>query len=159
PPLVRRGVLLDIAGWKGQSHLPQKYGISADELKACAATEGVEVKSGDVLFVRTGFDTLWKDEATYLQAAGVSKSGTLWAGEKGVLAVGADTMAWDAPDEIDPETGATLFAHFYLLPKKGIYIIENLRLDELARDRRWVFAFIGLPMKLQGATGSPLRPI
>ena len=159
PPLVRRGVLLDVAGWKGQAKLPLKYGISADELKSCAAAQKVEVKPGDVLLVRTGYDTIWKDEATYLQAAGVSKSGTLWAAERGVAAVGADNMAWDVPDEIDPDTGATLFAHYYLLPKKGIYIIENLRLDELARDKRYEFAFIGLPMKLQGATGSPLRPI
>src|SRR3954468_9379300 len=68
-------------------------------------------------------------------------------------------MAWDAPDERDPETGATLFAHVYLLPQKGIYIIENLALDELARDRVREFAFVGIPLKLRGATGSPLGPL
>ena len=89
----------------------------------------------------------------------MGKSGTLWAAERGVVAVGADNMAWDVPDERDPETGATLFAHVYLLPQKGIYIIENLNLEELARDRRWEFAFIAAPLKFQGATGSPLRPL
>jgi kynurenine formamidase len=89
----------------------------------------------------------------------VGKSGTLWAAERQVTAVGADNMAWDAPSERDPETGATLFAHLYLLPQKGIYIVENLNLEELARDRQYTFAFIGLPLKLQGATGSPLRPL
>ena len=89
----------------------------------------------------------------------MAKSGTLWAAERGVAAVGADNMAWDVPDERDPESGATLFAHLYLLPKKGIYIIENLNLEELARDRRHVFAFIGIPLKFRGATGSPLRPL
>jgi kynurenine formamidase len=112
-----------------------------------------------VLLVRTGFGPLWNDEAAYLRAAGVGKSGTLWAAEQGVVAVGADNMAWDAPDERDPETGATLFAHLYLLPQKGIYIMENLALEELARDRRYEFAFIGIPLKLRGATGSPLRPL
>jgi kynurenine formamidase len=68
-------------------------------------------------------------------------------------------MAWDAPDDRDPETGATLFAHVYLLPQKGVYIIENVYLEELARDRRWEFAFVGAPLKFQGATGSPLRPL
>ena len=48
-------------------------------------------------------------------------------------------MAWDVPGERDPETGATLFAHVYLLPQKGVYIIENLNLEELARDRRYAF--------------------
>jgi kynurenine formamidase len=89
----------------------------------------------------------------------VGKSGTLWAADKGVAAVGADNMAWDVPGQRDPETGATLFAHSYLLPQKGIYIIENVNLEELARDRRWEFAFLGIPLKFQGATGSPLRPL
>jgi kynurenine formamidase len=68
-------------------------------------------------------------------------------------------MAWDAPDELDPEPGSTLFAHLYLLPQKGIYIIENLNLEQLARDRCYVFGFVGIPLKFQGATGSPLRPL
>jgi kynurenine formamidase len=159
PPLLGRGVLLDIAGWNGQSPLPPMYGISADEMKACAADQGVTVSPGDVLLVRTGFGTLWNDEKTYLQAAGVSKSGTLWAAEQGVTAVGADNMAWDVPDEPDPDSGATLFAHIYLLPQKGIFIIENLNLEELARDRCYCFAFVGIPLKFRGATGSPLRPL
>jgi kynurenine formamidase len=159
PPLVGRGVLLDVAGWKGQSPLPPAYSISANDLTACAAAQGVEVRRGDVLLVRTGYAALWNDEAAYLRAAGVGKSGTLWAAERGVVAVGADNMAWDAPDDRDPETGATLFAHVYLLPQKGVYIIENVNLEELARDRRYEFGFVGVPLKLIGATGSPLRPL
>ena len=111
------------------------------------------------MLVRTGYGALWHDEATYLRAAGVGKSGTLWAAERGVVAVGADNMAWDAPDERDPETGATLFAHVYLLPQRGVYIIENVNLEELCARPRWEFAFIGAPLKFQGATGSPLRPL
>lgn len=160
PPLLRRGILLDVCTLKGERVLPAKYGITADDLGSCAAAQGVEVRPGDVLLVRTGYGAVWRgDEATYLDAAGVSKSGTLWAAERGVVAVGADNMAWDVPDEGDPESGATLFAHFYLLPQKGVYIIENLNLEELAGDRRWEFVFIGVPLKFQGATGSPLRPL
>jgi kynurenine formamidase len=159
PPLICRGVLLDVAGWKGVDRLPPRSAISGDELIACAAHQGVEVKAGDVLLVRTGYATIWNDEARYLDAAGVGKSGTLWAAQRQVAAVGADNMAWDAPDERDPETGATLFAHVYLLPQKGIYIIENVTLEELARDKVYEFAFVGIPLKLKGATGSPLRPL
>jgi kynurenine formamidase len=159
PPLLGRGVLLDIAGWRGESLLPLKAGITAEDLAACAHAEKVDIRAGDVLLVRTGYGACWREAETYLQAAGVSKSGSLWAAEHGVTAVGADNMAWDAPDERDPETGATLFGHGYLLPQKGIYIMENLNLEELARDRRHLFAFIGIPLKLQGATGSPLRPL
>src|SRR4051794_34546392 len=158
-PLLARGVLLDVAGWKGQSPLPRQYGISADELKACAAAEGVELRAGDVLLVRTGYGALWNDEAEFLQAAGVSKSGSLWAAEHGVVAVAADNMSWDVLDERDPETGVTLFGHVHLLTQKGIYIIENVNLEELARDRVYSFAFVGIPLKFKGATGSPLRPL
>lgn len=159
PPLLRRGVLLDVAGWKGQAPLPPRYSITAGDLQSCAAAQGVEVRTGDVLLVRTGFALYWHDEAAYLQAAGVAKSGTLWAAERAVAAVGADNMSWDVPDERDPETGLTLFAHAYLLPQKGIYILENLNLEALAADRRYEFAFVGIPLKLVGATGSPLRPL
>jgi kynurenine formamidase len=159
PPLLGRGVLLDVAGWKGVPRLSPREAVTAEELQACAQAERVEVRSGDVLLVRTGYGALWHDEPAYLQAAGVAKSGTLWAAERGVTAVGADNMSWDVPDERDPETGATLFAHAYLLPQKGIYIIENLNLEELARVRCYAFAFVGIPLKLTGATGSPLRPL
>ena len=60
---------------------------------------------------------------------------------------------------LQPETGATLFAHAYLLPQRGVYILENLNLEELARDRRWEFGFVGVALKLMGATGSPIRPL
>jgi kynurenine formamidase len=160
PPLLRRGVLIDVCGWKKERLLPPRYSITADDLASCAATQGVEVRTNDVLLVRTGYGALWRgDEATYLEAAGVSKSGTLWAAERQVVAVGADNMAWDVPDERDPDSGSTLFAHLYLLPQKGIYLIENLNLEELARDRRWIFAFLAMPLKLEGATGSPVRPL
>jgi kynurenine formamidase len=159
PPLLCRGVLLDVAGWKGADRLPPRSAITAADLAGCAAQQGVEVKAGDVLLVRTGYAPLWDDEPAYLDAAGVGKTGTLWAADRGVVAVGADNMAWDAPDERDPDTGATLFAHAYLLPQKGVYIIENLALEELARDKVWEFAFVGIPLKLKGATGSPIRPL
>jgi kynurenine formamidase len=159
PPLVGRGVLLDVAGHRRVERLPPLYSITAADLEACAAAQYVDVQAGDVLLVRTGFATLWHDEKAYLDAAGVGKSGTLWAAERKVRAVGADNMAWDVPGERDPETGATLFAHVLLLTKLGIYIIENVTLEELARDRRYVFGFVGIPLKFNGATGSPLRPL
>jgi kynurenine formamidase len=160
PPLLARGVLLDVARWRsGNGPLPGSYGITAEDFRDCAAAQGVEVRPGDVLLVRTGYGTLWNDEETYLGAAGVARSGSLWAAEHGVVAVGADNMTWDVPDERDPESGATLFGHVHLLTKKGIYIIENVNLEELARDRLYEFAFVGIPLKFNGATGSPLRPL
>jgi kynurenine formamidase len=158
-PLLARGVLLDVAGFKQVEILPPHYAITAADLDACARAAGVEVQPGDVLLVRTGYAKCWADEATYLSAAGVGKSGNIWASGKRVVAVGADNMAWDAMHERDPETNMTLFGHVHLLVTHGIHIIENLDLEELAASGHRVFSFVGVPLKLRGATGSPIRPL
>ncbi len=158
-PLLGRGVLLDVAGLKGVPQLPQNYAITADDLIAAARGAGVTVTAGDVLLVRTGYATSWTDEATYLNAAGVSKSGNIWAADQRVIAVGADNMAWDCMTERDPDTHMALFGHAHLLVRHGIHIIENLNLEELAAAKIYAFGFVGIPLKFRGATGSPIRPI
>jgi len=158
-PLLARGVLLDVAAWKKVERLPPAYGIAASELEDCAQAEGVTVDRGDVLLVRTGFGALWKDANAYGQAAGVSKSGTIWAADRGIVAAGADNLVWDTLEERDPETNSTLFAHIHLLQRHGIYILENLDLEALSAAKAYTFAFVGIPLKLRGATGSPIRPL
>jgi kynurenine formamidase len=76
-----------------------------------------------------------------------------------VFAVGADNMAWDAPGYEDPDLGCMLAGHLILLARQGIYIIENLALDELAASGHHTFEFVCTPLKLVGATGSPVRPV
>ena len=158
-PLLARGVLLDIAALKGVAQLPQNYAITADDFVAAARATAVTVTPGDVLLVRTGFATAWTDEATYLNAAGVSKSGNIWAADQGVRAVGADNMAWDCMTERDPDTNMALFGHAHLLVTHGIHIIENLNLEELSAAGIHEFGFVGIPLKFRGATGSPIRPL
>jgi kynurenine formamidase len=159
PPLLGRGLLLDIAAWKGVDRLPPGSAVSADEMQACAAAQGVAVQAGDVLLVRTGYGGFWDDEPVYMTCAGVAKSGSIWAAERGVRAVGADNLAWDTLHERDPDTGSTLFAHVHLLQRHGIYIMENMNLEALSAAKAFTFAFIGIPLKLRGATGSPIRPL
>lgn len=156
PPILTRGVMIDVAGHKGMERLPEHYSVTSGDLQNAAQ---VEVRPGDTLLVRTGYGSIWQDEPAYLRAAGMHRSATMWAAEKGVVCVGADNMTWDNPIDRDPETGATLFAHVYLLPKKGVYIIENVNLEELARARVYEFAFVCTPLKFNGATGSPIRPL
>src|SRR5579862_4080765 len=114
-PLIGRGVMLDVAKWKKVDRLPTNYAITADDLESCARPQSVEVRAGDVLIVRTGFGACWTDAATYLSAAGVSKSGNIWAAEKRIVAAGADNMAWDSMEERDPDTNMMLFGHVHLL--------------------------------------------
>jgi kynurenine formamidase len=155
-PLVARGILLDVAG---STRLPANHSITQEELEAAAARAHIEVSEGDVVLVRTGYGALWSDPEQYLQAAGVSAAGSRWLVDKKVAAVGADNMAWDVIGPADPEMGVTLPGHVLLLVRAGIPIIENLNLEELAAAGAHEFGFVCLPLKMRGATGSPVRPI
>jgi kynurenine formamidase len=158
-PLITRGVLLDIARHRGVDHIGAGNPIKLDELEAAAQKQGVSVDEGDVVLVRTGNGALWQDPTTYLQAGGVSGSVSQWLASRGVRAVGADNAAWDEVGVVDPDLKVTLPGHLILLVRHGIYIIENLFLEDLARDQCYEFTFICLPLKLRGATGSPVRPV
>jgi kynurenine formamidase len=155
-PFVGRGVLLDVAR---EQLLPADHSITPQELEQAAAAGGVEVKKGDVVLVRTGYGALWSDTSQYLHAAGVSAAGSRWLVDRGVRAVGSDNIAWDVIGPPDLEVGVTLPGHVLLLVRAGIPIIENLNLEELATARVHEFGFVCLPLKMRGATGSPVRPI
>ena len=99
-----------------------------------------------------------EDPEAFLAAGGIDASGSRWCAERRPLAVGADNVAWDVPGAVEPELGS-LPGHLLLLVREGIYIIEALNLEALARDRVREFAFVCLPLKLRGGTGSPVRPI
>jgi kynurenine formamidase len=158
PPLGGRGVLLDVAGQDG-ALLPPRHLISPEELEACARREGIEVRPGDVVLVRTGYGRCWDDAERYRQAAGGSAAASQWMADRGVRAVGCDNLAWDVFGYTDETTGTTLPGHVLLLVRHGIYIIENLNLEALAAHRAYTFLFICVPLKLVGATGSPVRPL
>ncbi|HWE63170.1 MAG TPA: cyclase family protein [Chloroflexota bacterium] len=158
PPLVGRGILLDVAGPAGDI-LPPRSLISPGDLEACAERQGVRVEHGDVVLVRTGYGRYWDDATRYQQAAGGSAAASQWLVDRGVRAVGCDNLAWDVFGYTDATTGTTLPGHVLLLVRHGIYIIENLNLEELAARRAYAFLFICVPLKLIGATGSPVRPL
>lgn len=157
-PIVRRGVLLDLAALRGVDEIPAGELIGAASLARCAEAQGTPVEKGDVLLVRIGNARNWGDEARFLASAGMARDASLWAAERGVFAVGADNMAWDLIGHRDADVGL-LPGHLELLARRGIYIVENLNLDELSRERIHTFTFVCLPLKFQGATGSPVRPI
>jgi kynurenine formamidase len=157
PPLVARGVLLDVAGALGVERLPDGYGVTASELQAAA--DGVELREGDAVLVRLGSGAVWDDRPAYEAAGGVSGEGSEWIAAHKPLLVGADNLAWDMPDVVDPGTGTTLPGHVHLLVRGGIYIVESLNLEALAADGVREFAFVCLPLKVRGGTGSPVRPI
>ena len=155
-PIVARGVLLDVAG---ETLLAPDYAITVDDLEEAAERAQVQVREGDVVLVRTGCGELWSDPAAYLRGAGVSAAGSRWMVDRRVRAVGADNMAWDVIGPVDPELKVTLPGHILLLVRAGIPIIENLYLEQLAAAKVHEFVFVCLPLKMRGATGSPVRPV
>src|SRR5829696_4881098 len=159
PPILAPGVLLDVAASEGVEELGPGYAVTDSDLETCCETQGVNVGRGDVALVRTGNARYWEDAERYLAGPGMAASASYWFAERGVLAVGADNMAWDVPGDRDPELGCTNPGHLILLARYGIYIIENLLLEDLASSGHHRFDFICTPLKLAGATGSPVRPL
>jgi kynurenine formamidase len=158
PPLVARGVLLDVAGALGVERLPDRHAVTREELERAA--EGIDLRPGDAVLVRLGSGALWADRPAYEAAGGVSGAASAWLAEHEPLLVGADNIAWDVPGrQRDPEVGSSLPGHVLLLVRAGIYIVESLFLEELAADGVREFAFVCLPLKLRGGTGSPVRPV
>ena len=159
PALITRGVLLDVAGARGVDALPAHEAIGAEELRQVAEREGVDLRSGDVALVRTGYLSGWPD-ADFIAAheqAGIDRDAALWLAEHGAVAVGADTEAL----EVLPSTvaGNPHPVHIALLNERGIFIIEMVDCEELARDRVYEFCFVCLPLAIRGATGSMVRPV
>jgi len=159
PPILAPGVLLDVAASKGLDEIEAGYPVTAEDLEACCERQEVSVEPGDVALVRTGNARQWEDPERYLAGPGVAASASYWLAERGVLAVGADNMAWDVPGLRDPELGCLMPGHLILLARYGIYIVENLALEELATAGAHRFDFVCTPLKLVGATGSPVRPV
>jgi len=155
-PILRRGVLLDIAAALGGEPLTVDFEVKPEHLDAAVSAQGVEIRAGDVVLLRTGWARYFEDARRYVHDAhgpGPSLAGAQWLSVRGIFAAGADTVAFEkVPAPAMP-------AHVHLLVDSGIHIIECLNLDELAADGVREFVFIGAPLKLRGATGAPIRPL
>jgi kynurenine formamidase len=154
-PILRRGVLLDIAGLQGVDVLPIDLAIRPELLEAAAARRKIEIRAGDVVLIRTGWTKYWPDSRKYIAevaSPGIEESSARWLSAKGIFAAGSDTIIFEfAPSNLP--------VHAHFLVEKGIHIMEALDLERLAADGISEFAFIAIPLKLAGGTGSPIRPI
>ncbi len=158
-PIISRAVMLDVAAYKGVEVLPNRYSITKEDLIETMKFENIEIHEGDAILVRTGYDTLWYDAVENMRYAGVSGEASSWVREFKPIVFGVDQLSWDIPEEKDPVTGSTHWAHIYLLVEDGITMIENMKLDELAKDKQYVFTLMCYPMKFEKATGTPVVPL
>jgi kynurenine formamidase len=164
PPIWTRGVLFDVPRHRGVDCLGPGEAVSADELKAIARSDNLELQHGDVALVRTGYLSHWPD-VTKLEAhrgAGPDLSAARWFADCGIVACGSDTETFEAQPAPARDRGVPSNpqpVHTLLLIEKGIYIMESLYLEELAGDGVHEFLFVALPIKIRGATGSMMDPI
>lgn len=156
--IFTRGVLVDIAGLKGLDMLAAGYEITRADLEEALRKQGVTINPGDAVLIHTGWGKLWmQDNAKYNGSpAGPGIEAANWLVERQPVLVAADTF----PLEVFPNPDKDLFApvHQILLVMNGIYILENLDLEGLARDKVYEFAFVLQPLKIKGGTGSTVAP-
>jgi kynurenine formamidase len=157
--LFTRGILIDVARYKGVGRLEAGYVITVDDIEETLAMEDVEIHEGDAVLFHTGWGQLWMvDNAAYgAGEPGPGITAIKWLAEKKIVMTGADNFAMEAVPGENPQPG--IQGHQWLMNFHGIYNLENLDLSELAADRVYEFAFIFAPLRLKGATGSPGNPI
>jgi kynurenine formamidase len=158
PPIVARGVLIDVAAAHGAAELPPGYRVRANDLRAALVKQGTWLREGDVVLVRTGRMRAYEDAAAYMaESPGLSLDAAQFLVEAGAMIIGADNLSFEAfPSEVE---GNYVPVHTYLLAQHGVPILELVDLEALAQDRVYEFAFIASSLKLRGADAAPLRPI
>jgi kynurenine formamidase len=161
--MVNRMVLLDVARQIASGRpdpLPPGFEITGAHLEQTAKAQGVEVRKGDSLMIRTGWGQYFaKDNAKYLgeQSPGPGQDGARWIIGRGVRLAGDDTATFE---KRPAAYGKELFSvHMMLLADSGIYIVENTNLEAIADAKVYVALLILTPLRIQGATGSPLRAL
>jgi kynurenine formamidase len=166
PPIIARGVLVDVAGWKKVDALPGGTAITAEDIKAALKAQKIDVQPGDAVFVRTGTLRYWGDSGSNHEklkahdSAGIDLGAARYLVEdRGAIFVGGDTSGLEVGPA--PAGGATFIpVHEYLLIEQGVHIGEFHNLEELARDRVHEFCYIATTNKIRGAVaGFALRPL
>ena len=158
PPVIGRGVMLDVAAALGVDVLPDSFAIGPRELSEALQRQGTDLRPGDIVMVRTGRMRYWPDPDAYLpREPGLDRQGAIFLAESGASLIGSDNIAVEQLPAEDPENWMTV--HTYLLAEAGIPIAEVVNLEELAEEQVHEFVFIGASLKLRGATSGPIRPI
>lgn len=164
--MVGRGVLLDIARLNGMKWLPEGYAISNAHLDEAAARQGVEIRSGDFVLVRTGHieEKLAKrDWSGYAgdDAPGLAFETLDWLQAKQVAAVATDT--WGAEVRPNQTKECNQPWHWVAIPNMGLTVGEIFYFKELAedcaRDKQYEFLFVAPALPITGAIGSPVNPL
>jgi len=160
PPIATRGIVLDMAGLMGVETIKEGTAFNVAEIEAAMKRQGISsIEKGDVVLFYTGWlKLLGKDDKRYASVEpGLGREGARYLAGKGVAAIGADTWALEViPFEKD---AAPFEVHEILIPRNGIYILENMNTEELLKDNVSEFLFTLGPARLTGAVQAIINPI
>jgi kynurenine formamidase len=157
--LITRGVLIDVAGFKGVEMLGDTYEITVEDLEGALKKQNVTLQPGDAVIINTGWGKLYgKDNPRYVKSCpGIGVKAAEWIASKDPMLIGADN--WPVEVAPNPDKQLSLPVHQLALVVNGIHLLENMKLDELVSKNVYEFAFMMQPLKIQGGSGSTVSPI
>ena len=158
-PIVTRGVLIDVAAYKGMQLLDGGYEISKADLQGALDSQNLQILAGDVVLVHTGWGGLWMNDNDRFGASapGIGMEAAQFLVDEEIVMVGSDT--WGTEVLPNPDISVAFPVHQLLIAKNGIYNMENLATEVLADRQIHEFLFVYAPLPLKGAPGSPGNPI
>jgi kynurenine formamidase len=157
--LITRGVLIDVAGYKGVEMLGDNYEITVEDLDGALKKQSMTLQPGDAVIINTGWGKLWgKENARFVKSCpGIGVKAAEWLIAKDPMLLGSDN--WPVEVAPNPDKQLSLPVHQIALVVNGVHLLENLKLDELAAKNVYEFAFIMQPLKIEGGTGSTVTPV
>jgi kynurenine formamidase len=160
-PIICRGLLLDLPASQGIDVLDPTRPVTHDDVERACRRLHLDIREGDAVLLRTGWVAHYGNPIAFLGAEngapGPDEQAARWLSSHGIRLTGSDTIAYEW---IPPGEGhARLPVHVHLLVERGIHIVELLNLEEMARDGVREFVLVAAPLRIVGATGSPLRPL
>lgn len=160
-PILTRGLLIDVAAYKGVDTLPNSYEVTVADVRGALQRQGLsegDIREGDALFFRYGWARLWRAPEKYnTDPPGIGLEVARWIIEKKASMIGSDQWTTEVVPNPDPKLAFPV--HQELITKNGIFNLENMTFEELHEDRAYEFLFVFTPIRFKGATGSPGRPI
>lgn len=160
PPIVGRGLLIDVAGHLGVEVLPGNHIITLDEIQGALDRQNSEIKPGDSVLIRTGYLSIWDtEEGPKYFGSGIGIEAASWLADQEIVLIGADNEGVEHLTFREEDLTNPIPVHIEMLVQRGIYLLEMVYLEELVKERKYEFLFLCLTPKTRGTTGAFLRPV
>lgn len=157
-PIIRRGILLDFVAFSN-GDVTADHAITADRIGELLEHDQLRIESGDCVLVRTGWSRHWNSPSDFMGqetgTPGIDVSAADYLCDHGAFLIGGETSVV----EHQPQGSHDLPVHMRALSDRGVHLLENLALTKLAKTGARTFLFVCLPLRLKGASGSPVRPV